>query len=765
MRYVLYPENVGKNDVQIVGGKAANLAELIKSGFPVPECFFVTVEAFRKFLAENELEPRIRKVLSEIDFSDQESIMRASSEIKRMILEAEMPGSVKDEILKAYSSMMYADGSEEIEFIKAGRDFPFVAVRSSATTEDVEKASSAGQQETYLNVRGGENVCYSVQKCWASLFTPRAIYYRHKHGQKDAGIGVIVQRMVNSEKSGVMFTVDPANPKNRNIVIEAVFGLGETIVQGEVTPDRYVVDRETGEILEKKLGRKIVERVRDPTGKTVKREVEPERVEAQVLSDEEIVKTAAYGKKIEEHYGRPQDIEFGIEKGRIYILQTRAVTVLDSPEGDEPEGEVILTGSPASPGIASGRVKVVLHPGELGKVEKGDILVTKMTSPDFVVAMEKSAAIVTDRGGVTSHAAIVSRELGIPCVVGTGNATSVLKDGEIVTVDAYTGRILRGEVSVKREEAPASPVSGQVSWVPPTVTRVKVNLAFPEKLEIAERTDGVGLLRIEHMLTKSGKHPAEYIRQGRKDELVSVLFDNISRIARAFYPKPVWVRTLDARTDEYRHLEGGEKEPKEDNPMLGWHGIRRDLDEPELLKAQFEAVKKLHEAGLTNVAVMLPFVVDPEELRKAKELASGILPETVRFGIMVETPAAALIVEDFCKEGVDFVSFGTNDLTQTVLAVDRNNERLSQMFRADHPAVLKLVRRVIRICKKYGVETSICGEAGSDPEFVEKLVELGIDSVSSNVDAVDRVRSAIARAEMRLVLEKIRKERSDGRER
>ncbi|NOZ82125.1 MAG: phosphoenolpyruvate synthase [Candidatus Micrarchaeota archaeon] len=750
MRYILYPKDVSKDDVSLVGGKAANLAELIKAGFPVPECFFVSVEAYEKFISENGLEEKIQQVLSEIDFSDQESISKASRKIKAMILEAEMPKEIKEEIASAYMSLMEAPGGE-IEFIKAGRELPFVAVRSSATTEDVEKASSAGQQETFLNVRGAENVCFSVQRCWASLFTPRAIYYRHRHGQKKAGIGVIVQRMVNSEKSGVMFTLNPANPKDRNIVIEAVFGLGETIVQGEVTPDRYVVDRNTGEILKKEIGRKIFERVRDPSGVTVKRQVEPERVEAQVLTDQEIVSVAAYGKKIEEHYGFPQDIEFGVEKGKIYILQSRAVTYLEEHEVQDVQGEVILKGFGASPGLATGPVKVVLSPEELGKVQKGDVLVTQMTSPDFVVAMEKSAAIITDRGGVTSHAAIVSRELGIPCIVGTGKATEILKDGDIVTVDAYKGVVYRGEVKIEKKEEIA-PVREIV-----TATAVKVNMAFPERLEIAEKTDGVGLLRIEHMLTRSGMHPVEYIRSGRRDELVSILVENISKIAKAFYPKPVWVRSLDARTDEYRHMQGGEKEPQEDNPMLGWHGIRRSLDEPEILKAEFEAVRKIHESGLDNVHIMLPFVIDVSEFAEAKKIASEILPEGVKIGIMVETPAAALTIEDFCRHGVSFVSFGTNDLTQTTLAVDRNNERLSKLFRTDHPAVMRLIKEVIRVCKKYGVETSICGEAGSDPRIVEKLVEFGIDSVSANIDAVDKIRRTVEKTERRLILEAVRR--------
>lgn len=723
MKYVNSPEEIGKKDVKKVGGKAANLAELIKAGFPVPACFFVNVDAYERFIEENHLQEKILEIIEQTDFSDVESIQRTSKEIKSCILNAEMPLEIKEEIINAYESLNNG----------------FVAVRSSAATEDIEKASSAGQQETFLNVREAENVCRSVQKVWASLFTPRAIYYREKHGlPHKAGIGVIVQRMIDSEKSGVMFTINPSTGE-KNITIEAVWGLGETIVQGEVTPDRYIVDK-TGKILEKRIGKKIFERIRDESGKSVKRNVPAKRVRSQVLTDKEILDVANYGKEIEEHYGFPQDVEFAIEKGNIYIVQTRAVTFFGKEAKKEVSGQVLLKGLGASPGIATGIVRIVKNMDELGKIQPGDILVTEMTSPDFVPAMEKSAAIITNKGGVTAHAAIVSRELGIPCIVGTGNATEVLKEGQKVTVDATQGVVFSGEIKIKKGKV--------LEEAKKTKIKVKVNLAFPKTAteDLMRRTDGVGLLRTEHMLTKSGLHPIEYIRQGREEELIDILVEGVGKIAETFYPKPVWVRTLDARTDEFSHMKGGEKEPKEANPMLGWHGIRRSLDEPEILKAEFKAIKRLYEKGLTNISVMLPFVIDVVELRKAKKIAEEVGLKA-KIGIMVETPACALTIEEFCKDGVDFVSFGTNDLTQLVLGIDRNNEKLSKLFDEMHPAVLKLIKSVIDTCKKYGVETSICGEAGSQEDMVKKLVEFGIDSVSANIDAVDRIREVVANAE------------------
>ncbi|HDH91537.1 MAG TPA: phosphoenolpyruvate synthase, partial [Candidatus Aenigmarchaeota archaeon] len=618
-------------------------------------------------------------------------------------------------------------------------------------------ASFAGQQATFLNVKGVNDLLEAVKKCWASLYEPRAIFYRAKQGVKKASIAVVVQKMVNSEKSFVMFTRNPVTGED-NIVIEATWGLGEELVSGAVEPDEYIVSKD-GKILDVKIGLKEKMRVRDwATDRTVEIPVPKEKAVAQVLTEEEIAQIAQYGLQLEKYYGKPQDVEGAIEKGRVYIVQTRPITALGKKEEIKTEVEPILKGLGASPGIAVGKVKIVHGLQDITKVEEGDILVTTMTSPDLVPTMSKCSAIITDEGGRTSHASIVSRELGIPCVVGTKEATKVLKDGQVVTVDAYNGLIYPGEV--KLEEEKKFEEKEEIKIVSPTVTQVKVNLAFPLKLEeISKKADGVGLLRIEHMIIKSGYHPAKLIKEGKKEDYIQILIEGIEPIAKAFYPKPVWVRTLDARTDEFRKLIGGEEEPREANPMLGWHGIRRSLDEPELLKAEFEAVKRLHEKGLTNVHVMLPFVYDVSEFKKAKEIAKEVgLPETVKTGVMIEVPSAALTIEEFCKEGVAFISFGTNDLTQLTLGVDRNNERLIKLFDERHESVKKLIKSVIETCKKYGIESSICGEAPSNyPEFVEFLVRCGITSISVNIDAIDKVRKKVAEVERKILEEVLHK--------
>jgi len=760
MPIILTRKTIKELDSNLLGGKGIHLAEMAKAGFPVPETFFVTSEAYDKFVEMNELKPKIMAIVGNADFSSVDSLKEASDQIKRLFLDAPIPAMLREPILKTYKEMGYGDATKAIEFVNAAQNLPFVAVRSSGVLEDASGASSAGQYETFLNVKGKDDLLDKVKQCWASLYTPRVMYYRHKHDQtQDTSLCVVIQRMVNSESSGVSFTIDPTRPVEgaNNIVTEAVWGLGEMLVQGRVDPDHYVVDKSTGQILSKKISSKKEMMVRDRnTGKSIILKVPADYVDKQILTDEQIVALSSYCKKIEQFYeNKPQDIEWATERGKIYIVQSRDVTTLEKKEVQElgEVGRELVRGVGASPGIATGPAKVIKDLSELGRIEKGDILVTTMTSPDYVPAMEKSAAIVTNQGGSTCHAAIVSRELGIPCIVGTGNATENITEGSVVTVDAVNGVVYEGKVEV---EVPKVEVSESPVEVSDTATDVKCNLAFPDTAEkVAGRADGVGLLRLEHMMTKAGMHPFEYVRQGKSEELTNMIVDGVGKVATSFKPKPVWVRTLDVRTDEYSNMEGGSNEPKEDNPMLGWHGIRRSLDEPDILRAELRAIKRLHEQGLTNVGVMLPFVYDVSELQRAKEIAKEIgLSDDVSFGIMVEVPSAALSIEKFCEEGIDFVSFGSNDLTQLTLGIDRNNERLIKLFDEMHPGMQALFSHVIQVCKRYGVKTSICGELPSNRyDAVDFLIRTGIDSVSVNIDAVDKVRSWVSKIEKRLLIE------------
>ena len=758
--YVIGLDQISKDDITIAGGKGANLGEIIKVGIPVPKGFVVTTTSFDRLLEENNLEPRIRTVIESTLVDDTAKLFEASRKIKEIILSSQMPPEVESVIIEAYETL----AAEKNKLNSKTKESVFaVAVRSSATAEDLPTASFAGQQATFLNVKDEKDLIESVRRCWASLFEPRAIFYRAKQGVSRSSIAVIVQEMVNSDKSGIIFTIDPSNGKNI-LLFEAIWGLGESIVSGKVTPDMYKVGKEKGNkgiIIEAQISNKTKMLTRDPkSGNTVEVLLSQRKSNAQVLNEQEILELATYSTMLEDHYGgQPQDIEFAIESDKIMILQTRAVTT-KAGKNIEPvkfkgtKQKELIKGIGASPGIAIGFVRIIHSNDEITKIQNGEIIVTMMTTPDLVPAMSKSGAIITDLGGRTCHAAIVSRELGIPAIVGTKQATSVLREGQEVTVDAYDGIVYDGRMETD------DMLSGKHGMVPSdntiqmleTITKVKVNLAFPQRLqEILSKIDGVGLLRIEHMVAQSGIHPAKLIKNGRKEEYVKILMDGIRPIAKALKPKPVRVRTLDARSDEFRNLEGGQEEPTEANPMLGWHGIRRSLDEPELLQAEFEALKRLYEEGFSNLEVMLPFVISAEEVKEAMAIARQVgLPPDMKIGIMVETPASIMIIEELCKLGITFASFGTNDLIQLILGIDRNNERLAKSYNAFHPAVLDSLKKVIDVCNKFGIESSICGESGSSPEMAKILVSYGIKSISCNIDAIDRIRNVVFEEERKI---------------
>ena len=759
MEYVEFFEELKKEDVDIAGGKGANLGELTQAGIPVPPGFVITSATYQKFMDETGITQKIMDILDALDVNNNKELQESAREIKKIIIETEIPDEISSLIIESYNALCH----------RIGKENAFVAVRSSATAEDLPEASFAGQQDTYLNVKGPEDMIKYVRKCWASLFGARAIFYREENNfdHSKVYIAVVVQEMVDAEKAGVMFTVHPSTGEEK-ILIEGAWGLGEAVVSGTVTPDTYWVDKATGEILRKQISEKnIMFQKKSENGQTVKVPVPEDLKNKQVLNEDEIAQLVELGKRIQEHYQFPQDTEWAIENGKIFMLQSRPVTTLDmgTASGEalhEGDRTVITKGLGASPGMAAGSVKIIKTTDELDKVQEGDILVTVMTTPDMVPAMKRANGIITDEGGVTCHAAIVSRELGIPCVVGTGDASSIIPENSQVTLDGNKGMVWEGKLVETEKKVEATTEPTVVLQAPLTVTEVKVNVSMSEAAKKAAATgaDGVGLLRTEHMMLTTGVHPKKYIQEGNEAELVKVLVENILKVADTFYPKTVWYRTLDAPTDEFQSLDGGEDEPYEHNPMLGWRGIRRELDEPEILLAEFKAIKKLHEQGYTNIGIMLPLVQHPDELKEAKKIArqAGLKPQkNIEFGIMVETPAAALTIEDFIAEGIDFVSFGTNDLTQYTLAIDRNNENVADLYTESHPAVLKLIERVIIECNKAGVKTSICGQAGSMPAIVEKLVELGITSVSANTDAVATVRETVARVEQKLLLKAARK--------
>lgn len=788
-RIVLWFEELTKDDVPIVGGKNANLGEMIRAGIPVPPGFAVTAYAFKRFIEETGIKDEIYRIIREYvkpGASDPKDYEEASKRIRELIEKTPMPRDIEEEIKKAYREL-----SKQV-----GRDTEFVAVRSSATAEDLPDASFAGQQETYLNVRGEDEVVEKVKKCWSSLFTPRAIFYRESKGfaHEKVLISVAVQKMVNSRSAGVMFTIHPVTGEEDKIVIEGAWGLGEAVVAGRVTPDEWVVDKNTLTIVERRISEKTFEIVRDPkTGKNMERKVEPERRSAPCLSDEEVRKLAELAITIEKHYGRAMDIEWAIDRDMpfpqsVFIVQARPETVWSSRKAEAKPAEVkatrlaeakaVVKGLPASPGVAYGKAKVCLTLDDAKQLmQKGDILVTKMTDPDWVPYMRLAAAIVTDEGGMTAHAAIVSRELGIPCIVGTREATKVMKTEEYYTVDARAGVVYEGyveELVGRKEEKPAAAAAAapiEIVLKPVTATKIYMNLGVPEKIHEYKDLpfDGIGLMRIEFIMASYvGDHPLYLLETGRGDVLVNKLAEGIAMVAREIYPRPVVVRFSDFKTNEYRQLKGGEKyEPYEDNPMLGWRGVSRYIS-PQYEKAfrlEVRAIKKVRdEMGLSNVWVMAPFVRTLWEAEKfIKLLAEEGLESSRDFKIwaMAEVPSIVFLAEEFSRY-FDGFSIGSNDLTQLVLGTDRDSAILPKIdlryFDERDPAVKTAIAMLIEKAHNspYGYRTvSICGQAPSVyPEFTEFLVRHGIDSVSVNPDVVVRTRELVSSIERRILLER-----------
>jgi len=739
---VVWFNEVTKQDIAIVGGKGANLGEMTNAGIPVPPGFIVTAGAYFDFIEKSGIQNKIKALLSPVDVHDSRQLQDAAAEVQQLISGAAMPPETAREIEKAYVEM--------------GRGL--VAVRSSATAEDLPEASFAGQQATFLNVEGDKAVVRAVQDCWASLFEARAIFYRQEQGFDHfvVGIAVPVQRMVQSEAAGVMFTVEPTTSNKGKITIEAVLGLGEMIVSGDVTPDHYSVSKKDMKILEKEIKKqewKLVKK-EGSHGKSdnIKIDLTKEEQAQQKITDTEIIQLAKIGLTLEKHYDFPQDVEWATENGNIYIVQTRPITTLKETAGatHDIDAPVILSGAPASPGVAHGPVKIVPDPSQIDKVLAGDVLVAEMTTPDFVPAMKRAAAIVTDRGGRTAHAAIVSRELGIPCVVGCETATTTLKDGQVITVDGGNGKVYDGKIEV------ASDVKIRAQGEVKTKTKLLANLAQPEIVDrVAKRdVDGIGLLRAEFMVAEIGEHPSYMIEEGRGGEFTEKLAGQLMKFARAFHPRQVVYRTNDFKSNEYKSLKGGEKyEEDEENPMIGYRGASRYITDIETFRLELDAIKKVREQ-YDNLWVMIPFVrTVPEMERTIKIMAEEGLKRSAKFKIwmMCEVPSNVILLEEFLALGIDGISIGSNDLTQLTLGIDRDSSKLAETFDERNEAVMRSIEKVVRTCKEKGVTCSICGQAPSVyPEITQKLVEWGVTSVSVSPDMIDQTRDIIAAAEKKL---------------
>ncbi|MGP8073066.1 MAG: phosphoenolpyruvate synthase [Thermoplasmata archaeon] len=772
MALVMDLADVSDADLALVGGKAGKLGEMVRQGLPVPPGFVLTTEAYRAFVAGTALATDIPTILSTVDAARADSTEAASRKIREAFDRAEFPPELRAQVEAAYARFV------------TRHNVRFSAVRSSATAEDLEGASFAGLQDTYLNVTGIDQILAATKRCWSSLFTTRVLVYREKKGfdHLQVHLAVLIQKMVDSVVSGILFTRDPNTGEN-HMIVEAGWGLGEAIVGGEVTPDHYVVDGATLKVVHKQISEQRVRIVRAEGGGNRHEDVPADAQSVQKLSDHRLSRLVSLARVIESHYRRPMDIEWCADAESLYIVQARPVTTIPTSTapgaerpsnpsgGDSSEQAPLVRGFGAAPGIAGGIARILRGAEEMDRIQAGEVLVTTMTTPDMVPAMSRASAIVTDEGGMTCHAAIVSRELGVPCVVGTRDATKKVAEGSEVTVDGKTGSVYAGLRAPKAVTVvPAASAGGGHGGegAPITATKIYVNVGVPEKAEEYSRlpVSGVGLLRIEFIFTAHiREHPLSLIKKGKREELVRRLAEGVGKVCRAFHPRPVIIRTSDFKTNEYRGMPGGEEfEPVEENPMIGWRGCSRYISpvyKPAFL-CELEAIQRVRtDMGLKNAMVMLPFVRNTWELEEITEMmrAQGLKrSRDFQLYLMAEVPSTVLLAREFSAH-CDGFSIGSNDLTQLILGADRDSETLGRMgyFDERDPAVLNAIRMLISGAHEAGRTVGICGQGPSVyPEFAEFLVKEGIDSISLNADTVLSTMRTIASLEQRMKLHGMR---------
>jgi pyruvate,water dikinase len=757
MKYILWLNNIDKEDVELVGGKGANLGVLKRAGAPVPDGFALTSKAYFEFLEQNKLNEKIKLILSKADYKNSKLVKEIADHVKDLIEVASIPQDIISEVKKSYE--------------KLSKNNKYVAVRSSATVEDLAATSFAGQLDSFINLKSEATVLESIKKCWASLYEPRTLFYLNEAKIKNPKIGValFIQEMIQSDVSGVMFTIDPVTNNTDRLVIESVWGLGSLIVEGVITPDHYEVTKQSMTIIDKKIGSQSKQLIlTDDKNKEIP--VSDAFKDVQKISDKRLLELAKLGKKIESLYLFPQDIEWALRDEKLYILQSRPVTSVEKQlTAQSKKGridlEVLVKGSPASPGITQGIARVVKSVKELGKVNRGDILIFPMSNQDYVPALRKAGAVVTDKGGETSHVAIVSREIGIPCVVGTGIATQRANPGTIVTVNGTKGIVYKGSIPTGKlstlvaQFEDKKKLSERETDQFKTATKVFVNLVDSTlAAEISQKNvDGVGLLRAEFMMSEVGIHPKKLVEEKKEKALVDKFVEGLKVSCASFDPRPVIYRSVDFTNNEFRQFKGGSKYDREEaNPLLGYRGAFRSVSDPEIFGLELEAINIVrNKLNFKNLWLMIPFVRKVEEMAEIKKLVSAAgLHRSPSFKLLmtVEIPSNVVLIDKYLDLGIDGVSIDLANLTTLMIGIDRSNERVFEYFSEADPSVLWSLEHVIAECNKRKVSSIAVGQSSViSHELNEKLVKWGISAISVSPDTIDRTRKAIHESEKKLV--------------